>query len=144
VETPFPFPPAVFAAMFGGTLGGQFLGMAVDAVAVGRRLVWVPLAFSVLIEAVVGERLASARLGHRLLAGERLRLSLYYSLGLAAVSIPLVGWLAVSHGTREQLSTGGGASSHDVILAGGLVLVGLVLYTALRTGLMTLFARRTL
>lgn len=135
-------PPAVYAAMFGGTIGGQFLGIAVDAFAVGRRIVWVPLACSVLLEALFGERFASARVGHRLLPAQRLRLSLYYSLGLAALSLPLVGWLAVSHSTPEQLSAGGGASSHDVVLATGLVLVGLVVYTALRTGLMALFARR--
>lgn len=135
-------PPVVYAAMFGGTVGGQFLGIAVDSFALGRRIVWVPFVCSVLLEALFGERFASARVGHRLLPAQRVRLSLYYSLGLAALSVPLVGWLAVSHSTPEQLSSGGGASSHDVVLAAGLVLVGLVAYTAVRTGLMALFSRR--
>jgi hypothetical protein len=135
------FPLVVYAAMFGGTVGGQFLGMAFDALALGRHVVWVPLVCSVVLEALIGERLASARAGHRLAAPERVRLSLYYSLGIAGLSLPLVGWLAASHATPEQLS-GGGTSSREVAVTAGVLLGGLVVYTVLRTGLMTLFARR--
>jgi hypothetical protein len=136
------FPVAVYAAMLGATVGGQFLGMAVDALALGHRLVWVPLLCSVLLEAVVGERFGSSRVGHALTVRERVRLSLHYSLGMAALSLPLVGWLAASHATPEQLASSGGISSHSVLTVGAAVVAGLVLYTLLRTGLMTLFARR--
>jgi hypothetical protein len=136
------FPVAVYAAMLGGTVGGQFLGMAVDTLALGRRILWVPLACSVVLEALVGARFGASRMGHPLSPAERLRLSLHYSLGLAGLSVPLVLWLAASHASAEQLAAGGGATTHDVLVAAGGTLLLLVACTVARTGLMSLFAGR--
>jgi hypothetical protein len=138
------FPPAlyVYAAMFAGTLGGQFLGMAVDALALGRRVFWVPLAFSVVFEALAGERVGAARFGHSLVARERTKLSLTYSIGLAGISLVLASWLAVSHATPEQIATGHGLVPNDVVFYLTLGLCVAVAYTAARTLLMRLFRGR--
>ena len=104
------FPVAVYAAMLGEHVGGQFLGMAVDTLALGRRILWVPLACSVVLEALVGARFGASRMGRPLSPAERLRLSLHYSLGLAVLSIPLVLWLAASHASPAA-RPGGGATS---------------------------------
>ncbi|HEY8087646.1 MAG TPA: hypothetical protein VIF09_07375 [Polyangiaceae bacterium] len=136
------FPIAVYAAMLGGTVGGQFLGMAVDTLALGRRILWVPLACSVLLEALVGARFGASRVGHRLAPPERLRLSLHYSLGLAGLSIPLVLWLSASHASAEQLAAAGGATPGDVLFAAGEVLLLLAACTVVRTALMALFTGR--
>lgn len=138
------FPPAlyVYAAMLAATLGGQFLGMAVDALALGRRVFWVPLAFSLVLEALAGERVGAARFGHPLTPRERAKLSLTYSIGLAGVSLLLAGWLGLSHATREQIVTGHGLVPNDVVFYGSIAVFIAVAYTAARTLLMRLFRGR--
>ena len=135
------FPVAVYAAMLGGTVGGQFLGMALDA-AIGRRLLWLPLVFSVLLEAVVGARFGASRVGHVLTSRERVRLSLHYSLALAGLSVPLVGWLAASHASPAELAAGGGLTPSTLLFWGTCVLGLLVAYTVVRTTLMGVFTGR--
>jgi len=127
--------------MLAGTIAGQFVGMGVDAVALGSRIIWVPLACSVLLEAVVGARYGAARVGHPLTASQRGRLSIYYSMALAAVSLPLAAWLVVSRASRENIPSPV-VPPHDVVLWVGVALVGLLVYTAVRYGLMTVFSRR--
>ncbi len=136
-------PFAVYGAMLAATVVGQFLGMAVDALAIGRHVLWVPLAFSLVLEAVVGALFGASRVGHPLTAGERARLSTYYSVGLVALSVPLAGWIAASKAAPgQQLFAGGDASLRDVAVSLGLVLAVAIIYTALRYALMTLFTRR--
>jgi hypothetical protein len=134
-------PVAVYPAMLGGTIAGQFAGMGFDALALGTHAVWMPLACSVLLEALVGARYGAARLGHPLTRSERGRLSVYYSLGLVAVSLPLWAWLATSRASREGVS-GAGPSPHAVALGSAVLLGGLVVYTGVRFALMTAFSRR--
>jgi len=122
-------PVAVYPAMLGGTIVGQFAGMGFDALALGTHAVWLPLACSVLLEAAVGARYGAARMGHPLTPSERGRLSIFYSLGLAAVSLPLWAWLDASRASRGGPS-GGGVSLHQVALGAALLLGGLVVYTA--------------
>lgn len=134
-----PFPVSLYAAMLGATIAGQFLGMGVDALALGRKVLWVPLAFSVLLEAVVAARFGAARMGHELTSAERVRLSAYYSAGLATVTLPLAVWLAASHG-RSLVP---GLAAPELALALVVVLVGFAAITVLRWGLMSLFTRRS-
>jgi hypothetical protein len=138
----FPVALYVYAAMLAGTVGGQFLGMAVDAFALGRRVFWVPLAFSLVLEALAGERVGAARFGHPLAPRERAKLSLTYSAGLAAVSLVLAGWLGLSHATREQVVTGNGLVPSGFLHTLVLGLCVAVAYTAARTVLMRLFRGR--
>jgi hypothetical protein len=130
------YPVAVYAAMFGATVGGQFLGVALDSAVLGRHLIWVPALCSVVLEAVVGERYGASRLGRAMTFADRGRLSVYYSVCLAALTVPLVMWTAASR--SPQAPFGG----HDPMVAVGLCLAILVGLTALRTGLMPLFAKR--
>jgi hypothetical protein len=135
-------PLVVYAAMFGATLGGQFLGMAFDAVALGRRVLWVPLACSVVLEAVAGARFGAARLGRALASGERLRVSVYYSLALTMLSVPLAGWLAAAKASHAEPGAASGGAGPDLAFLLVVGLGGLVAYTALRTALMAVFAGR--
>jgi hypothetical protein len=131
-------PFVVYGAMLAATVAGQFLGMAVDAVAIGRHVVWVPLAFSVVLEAVVGARFGAARVGHPLTVPERARLSLYYSACLLALSVPLAGWIAASKASPAELAGFGGTGPQ--LLVGIFVVLGVAAaWTAVRFGLMTLF-----
>jgi hypothetical protein len=135
-------PLVVYAAMLGATVAGQFLGMAVDAVALGRHVVWLPLAFSLVLEALVGARFGASRVGRPLTAIERRRLTVNYTAALLGVSLPLAAWLAVSKATGEGAPVGPGIPANDMPVWLAVVIAGAIVYTALRYGLMTLFSRR--
>jgi hypothetical protein len=129
-------PIAVYPAMLSGTIAGHFVGLGFDMLVLRSHSVWAPLACSVLLEALIGARYGAARVGHPLTASERGRLSIYYSLALVAVSLPLAVWLTASrHGRLPGVSV----SSQDLVWV-AIALVGLVVYTAARYGLMALFS----
>lgn len=140
VESAIPW--VVYPAMLGGTVAGQFLGMAIDAVAVGRHVVWIPLALSVVLEALVGARFGASRVGRPLTAEERRRVTLTYSAALVGVSLPLAVWIAASKATGEGESPGAALSAGAAPLWLAAALAGAVVYTAIRYGLMGLFSRR--
>ena len=132
-------PIAVYPAMLAGTIAGHFLGVGFDALVLGAHSMWAPLGCSVLLEAVIGARYGAARVGHPLTSGQRGRLSVYYSLALVAVSLPLAVWLTASRHSAEGLSSLS-VSSRDAALWGAIGLAGLAVYTVARYGLMTLFS----
>jgi hypothetical protein len=129
------FPIAVYGAMFGATVGGQFVGFGLDA-AMSRRAVWVPIACSVLLEGLVGARFAASRVERTLLMGDWGRLSAYYSAALALFTVPLALWTAASRSPQAPFG------SHDPASILALVAGVLVVVTLLRWGLMTVFAPR--
>jgi hypothetical protein len=129
-------PVAVYVAMFGATLGGQLAGMALDAFVVGRRVLWVPAACSVLLEALAGARVASARLRRPLTPAESARLSAYYSVVLAAVGVPLWGWTLMAKAPGVSVTPGRALS----MLA--LVIGALAAATVVRFALVVLFSPR--
>ena len=138
------FPLAVYGAMFGGTVAGQFAGVALDS-AVGRRALWVPLADAVgllrtligdRVEALVGARFVASRLSRTMTSGDWGRLSAYYSLLLALISAPLALWTAAS--LSPQAPLGGHAPSEVLALGFGALLA----ITLVRWGLMTVLAPR--
>jgi hypothetical protein len=131
-------PIAVYPAMLGGTIAGHFLGVGFDVVALGAHSVWAPLGCSVLLEALIGARYGAARVGHPLTPSQRGRLSVYYSLALVAVSVPLAGWLAASNASRDASVVG--PTPHELAVWLGIGAVGLVVYTVARYGLMGLFS----
>jgi hypothetical protein len=67
------------------------------------------------------------------------RLSAYYSLGLAAVTLPLAVWIAASHGRSLAPAP---MATHDVVEVLVIVLAGFGAITVLRWALMSLFTRR--
>jgi hypothetical protein len=85
-----------YPAMLAATVAGQLAGIAVDAV-IGTRSPWIPLAFSVVLEALAGARVGTSRPGGLLDSAQSARVSLTYSLALVALSAPLVVWIAASH-----------------------------------------------
>jgi hypothetical protein len=129
-------PVVVYVAMFGATLGGQIAGVALDAFVVGRRVLWVPAACSVVLEALAGARLAAARLGHPLAPAQCGRLSAYYSVALAAIAVPLWGWTLLAKAPSASM----GPASALPMLA--LVVGALIAATVVRFALMVLFSPR--
>lgn len=136
------FPPVVYGAMFAATIAGQFLGMFVDALVLARHVLWVPLAVSAVLEALVGVRFGAARVGHPLTSAERARLSVQYTGGLVLVSIPLAGWIAASTAAPARIFAGGDVSLDRVVVAFGLVLAVAAAYTIVRYALMAVFSWR--
>jgi hypothetical protein len=134
------FPIAVYGAMFAATVAGQFVGFGLDA-ALGRRLLWVPIACSALLEAVVGARFAASRVARAMAVGDWGRLSAYYSGALALLSVPLALWTAAAQSSHASSGgAGGGVGSPATLL--GLSAGVLVMVTLLRWGLMTVLSPR--
>lgn len=131
-----PLPITVYGAMFAATVGGQLFGIVLDALVLGRRLVWVPLGCSVVFEALVGARFGGKRVARRLTWGEWGQVSTYYSGCLVSLSLPLAAWTLA-----YNRSLVGAASSRDVAVALGIVLSWVVVSTLLRHALMALFRR---
>jgi hypothetical protein len=128
---------ARYPAMLGGTVAGQLVGIAVDA-AVGSRSLWVPLVFSVVLEAIVGVRYGATR-GLALGARKCSRVSWTYSLLLAGISVPLVAWIAASHAQSVPGGMGYSFVTPDHLAA---ALVAFVAATAGRAGLMMALVTR--
>jgi len=130
-----PVSGVVYAAMLGATIAGQLVGIAVDA-AIGSHGIWIPAACSVFLEAIVGARMGAARAGRSLTTSESARVSVAYSVALAAVSVPLVVWFAAA-------GRGGAAALAQGRALGALIwLTALALGTAARWGLMVAFRPR--
>jgi hypothetical protein len=129
-------PVVVYVAMFGATLGGQLAGVVIDALVVGRRVLWVPAVCSVLLEALAGARFAAARLGHPLVPAECARLSAYYSVVLAAVGLPLWGW------TLAARTPGAPPAPGSTLAMLALVVAALAAATVVRFALMVIFSPR--
>jgi hypothetical protein len=124
----------VYAAMLAATIAGQLLGIGVDAL-LGSGSIGIPAGLSVALEAVAGARLGAARAGGALTPRQAGRLSLTYSAGLLAISIPLVVWMEAAHSAN-----GGGPSW--TLAGSGIVIAALAVATAARWGLMVVLSRR--
>ncbi len=94
-----------YPAMLGGTVAGQLVGIAIDA-GVGSRSLWIPLACSVVLEALVAVRFGASRGGLPLDPRRCARVSWTYSLVLAGVSVPLLVWMAASHAAEVSGGVG--------------------------------------
>ncbi len=128
------FPIAIYGAMFAGTVGGQFAGMAIDA-SVHSRAIFVPAICSVLFEALVGARYTRSRVTRALTSSDWGRLSAYYSAALAFFTVPLALWSAASRSPQAPL---GDVNPTSLV---GIVAVVLVAATLARWALMTLLSR---
>jgi hypothetical protein len=137
-------PVVVYVAMFGAFIGGQLAGMAIDAAVVGHRVLWVPAACSVVLESIVGARLAAARLGRPLSTAQSGRLSAYYTIALAAISLPLWGWTAVSRAPHDGAAAPGSPTLGGSAAALGLVLAAFALTAAVRFVLLVALSRQRL
>jgi hypothetical protein len=126
-------PIVVYAGMLGATVAGQLLGIAVDAL-VDSRVLWIPAAFSVVLEAAVGARFGAARAGKALDAARSGRVSVTYSVALLALSLPLGAWIVAS----RPVSVGHAWSAASAAIA----LAAMAVLAAVRWGLMVVFAPR--
>jgi hypothetical protein len=125
----------VYLAMLVATIAGQLAGITAD-VALGHRVLWVPLGCSVVLESIVGARFGAARVGRALTPRECVRLSGWYSIGLGVLSLPLAGWTLASNPSLHE-----NTSVRAVVMALVLALAGLVAATAVRNVLMVLLSR---
>jgi len=129
---------ARYPAMLAGTVAGQLVGIAIDA-AVGTRSLWIPLACSVVFEALVGVRFGASRGAPPLDARRCARVSWTYSLLLAGISVPLLVWMAASH--AQEVNGGIGYSFLTPARVVG-ALIAFAAATAGRAGLMIALASR--
>jgi hypothetical protein len=120
-----------YPAMLGGTIAGQLVGIAIESAA-GSRGLWIPLACSVVFEALIGSRFGVAR-GGRPDARQCARISWTYSAVLASVSVPLLIWVVASHVSGVE---GGVNYSFVTPLRVGVAVVAFAAATAVRAGLM--------
>jgi hypothetical protein len=126
----------LYAAMLGATLAGQAIGIAADAAA-GMRALWVPAIASVVLEAIAGARAGAARAGRPLTASECLRVSVTYSLGFVAVTLPLAVWtIASARGGQAPVGAGSAWTLGDA----GRFVAAAVVATLARAGLMRAFS----
>jgi len=131
--SPFAF---VYAAMLGATVGGQVLGIGVDAL-LGVHNVAAPAACSLLLEGFAAARLGARVEGHPLEARRAGVISGTYTLALLGVSIPLLAWFALS----GQVTAPGDAFAWTPLRAAA-VLAALAAGVPVRWGLMMLLRRR--
>jgi hypothetical protein len=129
---------ARYPAMLAGTFAGQLVGIAIDAV-VSSRSLWIPLACSVVFEALVGARYGASSGAMPLDARKCARVSWTYSLVLAGVSVPLLIWIAASHAAAVP---GGIGYSFVTPLRVLGALVAFAAATAGRAGLMIALVMR--
>jgi len=133
-------PLAVYGAMFGATVAGQLLGIALDALVLHARWLWVPAAGSVVLEAIVAARWG-ARATPPLGAGRAWRLSACYSLLLGGLSLPLLGWAAAARAAPGRGLTPEVLGS--IAWSLGAVAAALLAATLARGALLVALLRRT-
>jgi len=131
--SPFAF---VYAAMLGATIGGQMLGIGIDAL-LGTHNVVAPAACSLVLEAVAGARLGARVEGHALDVRRAAIVSATYTFALVALSAPLAAWFALSGKV-----TAPGAAFAWTPLRAAVVLSALAAGIPARWGLMVLVGRR--
>jgi hypothetical protein len=137
-----PAPPLVYVAMFGATLAGQALGMVLSAIALdGRRALWLPIACSVVLEAIVGARFGAARAGRALSARECARLSAYYSLLLAGLSLPLWLWTLAARMAADRSAATPAHFAPSALVPGLVVFLVLLVAALPRQALMVAFSK---
>jgi hypothetical protein len=125
---------ALYAAMLGGTVVGQLVGIIVDVLLESHSR-WIPAVCSVVLEAIAGARLGATRSGGPLSVAQSVRLSATYSGALVAVSIPLAVWVAAA---RPALASG--IVAHGWPAAFGAVLAVVAIATVARSGLMVVLS----
>jgi hypothetical protein len=131
VPDPLSGQVVVYAAMLGGTIAGQIGGVLLGAL-LGLGSIGVPLGISVALEALAGARVGARKLGP-LTVRALGQISLKYSLGLLAISVPMVVWMAAAHRVEGQAPfwTPGALALAVVVLA---------VATLVRWGLMVVLA----
>ncbi len=127
-----------YPAMLAGTVAGQLVGIAVDAM-MGTRTVWIPLACSVVLEALAGARAGASRSDRPLDSAQSARVSVIYSLSLLVLSVPLVIWIAASHPAAPDA---GSALALWTPARLAVLALALAVGTAARWGLMVAFGPR--
>jgi hypothetical protein len=127
---------AVYAAMLSATVAGQLGGMGVNLF-LGARHLWLPIALSVALEALAGDRAGATHHGRPLTPREGARLSITYSVGLTVLSLFLGLWILVA---RPGGSPGFPALPLPWFALVPALCLGAVGLTALRWALMRFFA----
>jgi putative ABC transport system ATP-binding protein len=137
-----PVPFGVYAAMFGGGLGGAMAGALYDFLVLGQSVPAIVALSAILAEAWVGARFAAKRQARPLTADQRGRVALVYTCGVSLPVFGLVLWLFVNRLPPSLIDAVEHLSSRGVAL--GLIssLLALLALTLLRYLLLALFAPR--
>ena len=85
-------PFLVYLMMFVGLLLGLAVGGLYNGLVIGQRVAWISLLTAALGESFIGARYARRKLGKPLTSDQRVRLSLWYTIGTSLVTAPLLFW----------------------------------------------------
>ncbi|MBL8613394.1 MAG: ABC transporter ATP-binding protein [Myxococcales bacterium] len=134
-----PVPLSVFAAMLAAGLGGVLGGVLYNRLVIDHAVPWIPLGLGVLAEAWVAARYGKKRVGRPLTPDQRARVSLYYTLGIAALLAPFALWQLPDAAPQlaARLGALGSAQVGAVLLVGVL---GVLAVSLLRYLLISLFS----
>jgi putative ABC transport system ATP-binding protein len=134
-----PVPLSVFAAMLAAGLAGVLGGVLYNRLVIDHAVPWIPLGLGVLAEAWVAARYGKKRVGRPLTPDQRARVSLYYTLGIAALLAPFALWQLPDAAPQlaARLGALGSAQVGAVLLVGVL---GVLAVSLLRYLLISLFS----
>jgi len=119
-----PVPALLYVAMAAAGLGGLTIGALYNNFVLDHSTPWSLVAFAFVFEALVAAWYANKRFGRALTADQRARVSIFYTLGVAAaLALPTaLGWMPWSDRVLDRF---GALSSGGVVLALFIVLLGL-------------------
>ena len=89
-----PVPFSVYAMMLLGLVLGVVTGLVYDSLVLDQSVVWIPALLALFLESFLGAWFGRRRLGRPLTSDQRVRLSLWYTIGLAVLILPIA-WLSI-------------------------------------------------
>jgi|GEM_PF-213202 len=133
-----PVPGLVYLAMLGAFFAGVLVGMLYNGLVLGAKNAVVPLVCGVLLESWVGARYGRKKVGKPLTLDQRARLAVWYSVGAAAFTALVAGWMVLPSIPPSVIGPDQ-LSSARVATTLGAVLLFVAATALLRYLLLTLF-----
>ena len=134
-----PVPKLLYLAMVVGALAGMVLGNLYASAILDVQTPLIAWVFAFFFEALAAVWYAARSLGRPLTSDQRIRVALTYTLGAAIVLAPLTAFGLVPW-SKSVLARLEGLSSSGVVLALGVVLLGLATVSLARYLVLALFA----
>jgi putative ABC transport system ATP-binding protein len=134
-----PVPGSVYVAMAVAGIVGVLLGVGYNKFVIEHATPWIPLAFGLALESWVAASIAKRRLGRPMTSDQRVRVSLFYTLGVACALAPLVA-LGVTERARALVDRLGALGPLGVAGAVGVTLLVIAAVSLARYLLLSLVA----
>ncbi len=134
-----PLPFGVYAAMFGAALFGLAIGFLYTGVVLGKSVAWIPPLTMLLAEVWIGARVGRRRVGRSMTSDQRVRLSLWYTIGELVIAVPLLALFVLPKVPVSALERFEHMSSGGIAITLLVVLAALAAVSLLRYLLLTLF-----